>query len=267
MEEGAARLPARGAPPPRAPPPLPGEAAAALRALGQRGRALPPAAAGHSALHSPPPHRRLLRPSPARSILARPWKRHRAPPRAPRNCARPLRASAAAAPSLPPRPRSVKLFPDRGGAHAPAPPPAVPARSRGGAAARAVSCRVTSPVGRPADRAAAMPAPVLKPQYRYKRDCVALLPHLIPGQSRWLLARNSCFQLSGQAARPGWNKSTISLPADDSVIPSGPSAPAGRAVVLGAAESPPRPGGRSAQSCRRGGTVPLTSRCAGGSFH
>lgn len=59
-------VPAGGAPPLRAPPPLPGEgkAEAALRALAQ-----PPAASGQGLLQSPPQHRLLL-PSPARSIPA-----------------------------------------------------------------------------------------------------------------------------------------------------------------------------------------------------
>lgn len=59
-------VPAGGAPPLRAPPPLPGEgeAEAALRVL-----TLPPAAAGQELLQSPPQHR-ILFPSPARSIPA-----------------------------------------------------------------------------------------------------------------------------------------------------------------------------------------------------
>lgn len=106
-------VPAGGAPPLRAPPPLPGEgeAEAALRVP-----ALPPAAAGQGLLQTPPQHR-ILFPSPARSIPATRDSSER---------------SAQAPPSPPPSPPAPGTAPDLPGrgaqaraAPSPVPVPAV----------------------------------------------------------------------------------------------------------------------------------------------
>lgn len=105
-EEGAAPLPAGGAPPLRSPPPLLEKAA--LRALRQRGAVLPPTFARRRLLHSPP-HQRVPR-SPPRSIVAC------LPKRREKMRKEPHRASAASHHPLPPAQQATALNRSRVGA-------------------------------------------------------------------------------------------------------------------------------------------------------